>query len=308
MGEGLEIVQLGWIDGVFAYRICVTVVDVVVDVVVDTVATTDVDVIDAIGAIDGASLPGYKAEPGTVRIMSQRFGSLLKRVVRAFVKCDVQFFCFSISSFELNLRSGFSGFSGFSHLVRDVLWIFVGSRFVATPLPSGNLLRFGDGVRIASGLSPHRLSSRLPEFVIFKLSATGLGARFSTPNFSNKARALLKRVECDSERTTLAAAGPPFWLSLIGSASSSSAGRFWNKFAICETFGPALAFDDLSMSDPSFSLVNGFWKKWQKASRCNSISMGIKIYIFFLMACTCLQFQTKYIALDCYQIIREQCN
>lgn len=258
--------QLAENDGVFAYRICVTVVDVVVDVVIDTVATTDVDVIDAIGATDWASLPGYKAEP-TVRIMSQRFGSLLKRVVRAFVKCDVQFFCFSISSLELNFRSGFSGFSGFSHLVRDVLWIFVGSRFVATPLPSGNLFRFGDGVRIASGLSPHKLSSRLPEFDIFKLRATGRGARFSTPNFSNKARALLKRVECDSERTTLAAAGPPFWLSLIGSVSSSSVGRFWNKFAICETFGPALAFDDLSMSDFSFSLVSGFWKKLKKRTQ-----------------------------------------
>lgn len=81
-------------------------------------------VIDAAGANDDCcciSLPGYSAAPGTARIISQRFGSLLKRVVRVFVKCDVQFFCFSINSFELNFRSGFSGFSGFSDLARDAL-------------------------------------------------------------------------------------------------------------------------------------------------------------------------------------------
>lgn len=174
---------------------------------VDDTPTLDVE---EVGDVVCTSLPGYSAWPGTARIISQRFGSLLNRVVLVFVKCDVQFFCFSINSFELNFRSGFSGFSGFSGLVRDVLCILVGSR-LATPFPSGNILllfRFGDGVRIASGLSLHKLSSRLFEFVIFKLSATGLGARFSTPNFSNKARALLKRVECDSDRTTGATIPP----------------------------------------------------------------------------------------------------
>lgn len=78
----------------------------------------DVDDINDVGCV---SLPGYRACPGTARIISQRFGSLLNRVVRVFVKCDVQFFCFSINSLELNLRSGFSGFSGFSGLTRDVL-------------------------------------------------------------------------------------------------------------------------------------------------------------------------------------------
>lgn len=56
--------------------------------------------------------------PGTVRMMSHRFGSLLYLgEERVFEKCDVQFFCFSISSRELNFRSGFSGFSGFGRLI-----------------------------------------------------------------------------------------------------------------------------------------------------------------------------------------------
>lgn len=208
-----------------------------------------VDDADEFRDVGCVSLPGYNACPGTARIISQRFGSLLNRVVRVFVKCDVQFFCFSINSLELNFRSGFSGFSGFSGLTRDVLWIFDGSRLAATPFPNGKLefvVRFGDGV-CGSPISPpslHKLSSRLPEF--FKLSATGRGARFSTPNFSNSARALLKRTACDSDRTT----GAPtpvvvFWLSF--KSVSISTGRRWKRFAICDTFGPTFELADLSI-------------------------------------------------------------
>lgn len=153
-------------------------------------------------------------------MISQRFGSLLKRVDRVFVKCDVQFFCFSISSLELNFRSGFSGFSGFSTLLRDVLWIFVGSRF-ASPLLTGYLLRFGDGVRspsVGSSPAPHKLSSRLLELDSRKLRAAGRGVGFSTPSFSNSARALLNRVEWDSLRVTWLTT---CWESLTGSISIS---------------------------------------------------------------------------------------
>lgn len=185
------------------------------------------------------SLLEYKTVPGTVRIISQRFGSLLNRVVLVFVKCDVQFFCFSISSLELNFRSGFSGFSGFSNLNRDVFCIFDGSRFGTLPfvtLPIGYFVRFGDGVRILSrsGLESPKLSSLLLELVIFKLSAAGRGTRFSTPSFSNRARALLNRVEWDSVRTTFVGC----WQSFVGSLESISTGFRWNKFAICDTFGP----------------------------------------------------------------------
>lgn len=185
--------------------------------------------VDEVGDVVCISLPGYSACPGTARMISQRFGSLLNRVVRVFVKCDVQFFCFSINSFELNLRSGFSGFSGFSGLIRDVLWIFDGSRLAATPLPSPKLeLRFGEGVRVSTPsltLSLHKLSSRLLEF--FRLSAPGRGVRFSTPNFSNKARALLKRTACDSDRTTgvVTPAGDDGLLLSINSASTSTGRR-----------------------------------------------------------------------------------
>lgn len=186
------------------------------------------------------SLLEYRTVPGTVRIISQRFGSLLKRVVLAFVKCDVQFFCFSISSLELNFRSGFSGFSGFSDLNRDVFCIFDGSRFgtpFVTVLPIGYFVRFGDGVRMLSrsGLESPKLSSLLLEFVIFKLSAAGRGSRFSTPSFSKSARALLNRVEWDSVRTTFVGC---CWQSFIGSLDSISIGFLWNKFAICDTLGP----------------------------------------------------------------------
>lgn len=51
--------------------------------------------------------------PGTVLIISHLVKSPPLDVL-VLEKCDVQFFCFSISSRELNFRSGFSGFSGFS--------------------------------------------------------------------------------------------------------------------------------------------------------------------------------------------------
>lgn len=38
--------------------------------------------VDEVGDVDSTSLPGYSAWPGTARIISQRLGSLLNRVVR----------------------------------------------------------------------------------------------------------------------------------------------------------------------------------------------------------------------------------
>lgn len=68
------------------------------------------------GALGGSPLDTLSASiinpvPGTVRMMSQRLRSLWVRGLLVLVKCDVHFFCFSMSSRELNFLSGFSGLS-----------------------------------------------------------------------------------------------------------------------------------------------------------------------------------------------------
>lgn len=62
-------------------------------------------------SLDPLSASIINPVPGTVRIMSQRLRSLWVRGLLVLVKCDVHFFCFSISSRELNFLSGFSGLS-----------------------------------------------------------------------------------------------------------------------------------------------------------------------------------------------------
>jgi len=65
----------------------------------------------SIAGLDTFSQSMISPVPGTVRMISQRLRSLCVRVVLVLVKWEVHFFCFSISSRELNFRSGFSGLS-----------------------------------------------------------------------------------------------------------------------------------------------------------------------------------------------------
>lgn len=166
--------------------------------------------------------------PGTVRMMSHRLMPA-DGEERDLLKCDVQFFCFSISSLELNFLSGFSGFSGFSAFIRDTFWIIPMS-FFPTPLLIPTYFFFGDGVRCLSGLGSFKLSSLLVECLMLKV----VGRRPS-PSFSNRARALLNRAACDSVRITAFPPGLSF-----NSLSSSNVLR-WKMLAICDTFAPGNA-------------------------------------------------------------------
>lgn len=171
--------------------------------------------------------------PGTVLMISHRFGSLLNLGdVRALEKCDVQFFCFSISSRELNLRSGFSGFSGFGRLTLkifpgtttgatftagDVPLTFESTAILPLPFVAEEVLPFRSRgatlppplVIILSGLETSPVFTvSLDIFPLIRPAAAAAAAtgrltrRLSTPNFSNKALALLKRAAWDSVRTT----------------------------------------------------------------------------------------------------------
>lgn len=162
---------------------------------------------------------------GTVRMISHRLIPTAGDE-RDLLKCDVQFFCFSMSSFELNFLSGFSGFSGFSNFSRDTFWIMPRS-FFPPPFVMPVYFFFGDGVFCRSGLGSFKLSSLLVECLMLKV--VGRLIRPS-PSFSNKARAWLNRAACDSVRIT---AFPPAFGSL-----SSSEGLRWKMLAIWDTFGP----------------------------------------------------------------------
>lgn len=146
--------------------------------------------------------PGMIPVPGTVLMISHRLKSLPPLVVRVLEKCDVQFFCFSINSRELNFRSGFSGFSGFSVFSLDWFSILLESS-LPIPLVIGWCLRLGEGDRSCSEPTSDRLSSLLLECDILILNGGGRFTRPS-PSFSNRARALLNRAAWDSVRTTVA--------------------------------------------------------------------------------------------------------
>ena len=107
--------------------------------------------------------------PGTVLIISHLLKSLPHFVVRVFEKCDVQFFCFSISSRELNFRSGFSGFSGLSDFNRDTLCIRLGS-ILPMPFVMGACFLFGEGDLSCSDAISAKLSSLLVECDILILN------------------------------------------------------------------------------------------------------------------------------------------
>lgn len=174
--------------------------------------------------------------PGTVLIISHRVKSPPPLEVLVLEKCDVQFFCFSINSRELNFRSGFSGFSGFSDFSLDWFNILLESIF-PIPFATGWCLRFGDGDRSCSDPISDKLSSLLLECDILILNGGGLFTRPS-PSFSNSARALLNRAACDSVRTTVAVGDAVLPGKSFAGSGGCSTGFRWNKFAICETLGP----------------------------------------------------------------------
>lgn len=187
--------------------------------------------------------------PGTVLIISHLVKSPPLEVL-VLEKCDVQFFCFSINSRELNFRSGFSGFSGFSDFSLDWFNILLESSLLI-PFATGWCLRLGDGDRSCSEPISDRLSSLLLECDILILNGGGRFTRPS-PSFSNNARALLNRAAWDSVLTTVAVGDGWLPKSFAGSCGCSTGFR-WNKFAICDTLGPeawaaaAAAAADLSI-------------------------------------------------------------
>lgn len=170
----------------------------------------------------GGPPPGMIPVPGTVLIISHLVKSPPLDVL-VFEKCDVQFFCFSINSRELNFRSGFSGFSGFSDLSRDWFNILLESSLLI-PFATGWCLRFGDGDRSCSDPISDKLSSLLLECDILILNGGGLFTRPS-PSFSNSARALLNRAACDSVRTTVAVGDGWLTSSFAGSCGCSTGFR-----------------------------------------------------------------------------------